>query len=131
MDDAPTCGEGIAAHAALPAKLADLMTGMADTLAAHRRALDLSDSAGQQEDDAYATLIAEEAEIAALLKSAAQRMEGYRTLPMAVHDERTMNDSATLAPYARYVGLQRELLDMLRESIEEGESMLGGYGPRT
>jgi hypothetical protein len=126
MDDEPTCGRGIAANAALPAMLSDLMTALADTLDAHRPALDLKETAGRQEDEAYATLVAEQREIAGRLESLAKRMEGYRDLPMASHDMSVMAQPERMAPYARFVDLERELVGMLQRSVADGEAMLGG-----
>jgi hypothetical protein len=124
MDDEPTCGKGIAANAPLPAKLADLMTALADTLDAHRPALDLGEPGGRSEDEAYATLVAQQRDIAARLGSLAKAMESYRDLPVASHDMAVMSEPARMAPYARFVNLERELLEMLRISVAEGESML-------
>ncbi len=124
MDDEPTCGKGLAAAAGLPAKLAELLTALADTLKAHRPALDLGEAAGREEDEAYAALVAEYSELAAGLAATARRMEGYRTLPMATHDEATMADPARMAPYARFVATQRELVTMLTASVAQGEAML-------
>jgi hypothetical protein len=47
--DRPTCGEGLAANAVLPAKLADLMTARAEVLKRHTRALDPIDATAQKE----------------------------------------------------------------------------------
>jgi hypothetical protein len=126
MDDEPTCGRGIAANAALPAMLSDLMTALADTLDAHRPALDLKETAGQQEDEAYATLVAEQREIAGRLESLAKRMEGYRDLPMASHDMAVMAQPERMAPYARFVAIERELAGMLQQAVVDGEAMLRG-----
>ena len=46
--DRPTCGEGLAANAVLPAKLAELMAAQAEVLKRHTRALDLTDAAAQK-----------------------------------------------------------------------------------
>lgn len=124
MVEEPTCGKGIAANAALPAKLADLMTALADTLEEHRRALNLSEPAGQAEDEAYAVLVSEHQAIAAHLASVALRMESYSSLPVASHDAEAMADPARMAPYARFVALQREIGAMLHTSAAEGEAML-------
>jgi hypothetical protein len=124
MDDEPTCGKGIAANAALPATIAELVTALADTLDAHRPALDQNEPAGRAEDEAYATLVREQREIATRLASLASRMQGYRTLPMASHDMTVMADLARMAPYARFVAIQRQLADMLQQSVSQGEAML-------
>ncbi|MEX0784564.1 MAG: hypothetical protein WD557_18155 [Dehalococcoidia bacterium] len=129
MDDEPTCGKGLAANAVLPAKLAELLTALADTLEAHRPALDLDEPAGRQEDEAYATLVTEQRQIAARLASLATRMEGCRALPMASHDMAVMADPARMAPYARFVATQRQLANMLQQSVAQGAAMLAETSP--
>ena len=126
MDEEPTCGKGIAANAVLPAKLSELVTALADTLDAHRPALDLDEPAGRQEDEAYGTLVADQREIAARLESLARRMGGYRDLPMASHDMAVMAQPERMAPYARFVAIERELAGMLQQAVVDGEAMLKG-----
>jgi hypothetical protein len=124
MDDEPTCGKGVAANAPLPAKLAEMLTALADTLEAHRPGLDLDEPAGREEDAAYATLVDDFREITSRLKATSERMASYRTLPMATHDEAVMADPARMSPYARFIGLQRELAATFTASVVQGEQML-------
>jgi hypothetical protein len=126
MDNEPTCGKGIAGSARLPASLADLMAAMAATLAEHRKAIITSDPAGRDEDDAYAGLIADLQDVSGRLSAVAQRMEDYRTLPMAAHDMGVMTDPATLAPYARFVEIERGLAGMLTVAVGQGEALIRG-----
>ncbi|MEX1103842.1 MAG: hypothetical protein WED87_06315 [Dehalococcoidia bacterium] len=129
MDDEPTCGKGLAANAVLPAKLAELLTALADTLEAHRPALDRDEPAGRQEDEACATLVEDQRQIAARLASLATRMEGCRTLPMASHDIAVMADPARMAPYARFVATERQRANMLQQSVAQGAAMLAETSP--
>lgn len=46
------CGEGLAHHAALPARLAELRSAVAENLEAHLTALDPNDSQSQPEHQA-------------------------------------------------------------------------------
>jgi hypothetical protein len=126
MEDEPTCGKGIAASAGLPARLAELLTALADTLDAHRPALDLDEPAGRREDEAYATLVSDQRQIASRLESLARRMEGYRDLPMASHDMTVMAQPERMAPYGRFVAIERELAGMLQQAVADGEAMLQG-----
>lgn len=96
MSEQPSCGEGLAAHSALPAKLADLTAAVADILDAHTAALDLDDENAKRELDAYLKLVAEQRRTAADLRSTAAQMSGYRDLPKGRHDPRVM--SAPPAP---------------------------------
>ena len=43
MDEHPTCGQGLAEHSALPAKLGELAAAMAENLEAHQDLLDVTD----------------------------------------------------------------------------------------
>ncbi|MGH8310602.1 MAG: hypothetical protein ACRETX_12525, partial [Steroidobacteraceae bacterium] len=56
MDEQRTCGQGLAEHAALPAKLAELTDAVAETLERHQEALDLSDESSRREHAAYVEL---------------------------------------------------------------------------
>jgi hypothetical protein len=89
-NDPPTCGTGLAANAALPAKIAELTAITADVLERHRQALDLSDPDARKEFDAYVTLERAHREIARKLEALAGDMTGYRDLPMGRHDMQIM-----------------------------------------
>lgn len=124
--DEPTCGKGLAAQSGLPAKLADLFAATADVLERHTRALDLDDPAAREEFDAYQALVRGHRAIAGDLADLAQRMAGYRDLPMGRHDERVMADPAGQAEaFRRALAIQRELLALLHAKVEEGERLLG------
>ena len=55
----PSCGKGLADNSVLPAKLGNLIAAMAENLAVHMDALDLTDQNSQAEHDAYARLVKE------------------------------------------------------------------------
>lgn len=124
--DEPTCGKGLAAQSALPAKLAALTAATAEVLERHTRALDLSDPAAREEFEAYQALVRRHRAIASDLADLAQRMAGYRDLHMGRHDERVMADPAGQAEaFRRVLAIQRELLALLHAKVEEGERLLG------
>lgn len=129
MNEEWTCGKGLAQNASMPAMLADLLAAMADTLDAHRPALDLANSAGQAEDTAYAMLVREFRDISGRLKATAERMAGYHDLAAASHDEQAMADPARMAPYRRFVEIERELVALFEAAASEGEAMLQGEPP--
>src|SRR5688500_3995388 len=87
-----TCGKGLAASAALPAKLGELMGTMAEMRERHTKALDLGEAAGREEQTAYASLVKGYREVAVGLEGLAAEMAGYRDLPMASHDMAVMQD---------------------------------------
>lgn len=125
-DDQPTCGMGLAAQAALPAKLAELTAATAEVLERHTKALDLTDPATREEVNAYATLVRAHRMVAGELASLAQQMAGYRDLPMGRHDEAAMADPEGQAEaFRRLLAIQRELLALLSANVEEGEHLLG------
>ena len=125
-DEQWTCGKGLAASAGLPAKLGELMGATAEVLEWHTRALDLSEPAGRQENEAYQGLVRRHREVAEKLRGLAEEMRGYRDMPMASHDMAVMQDPKGQGEaFGRVVGIQRELMEMLGEKVKEGEKMLG------
>jgi hypothetical protein len=64
VDDTPTCGIGLAQHAAIPARMAEMFEGLAETLELHRRMLVLDDPNARKEDDVYRDLAARWKQIA-------------------------------------------------------------------
>ncbi|HET8684856.1 MAG TPA: hypothetical protein VFM54_23740 [Micromonosporaceae bacterium] len=128
MDEQPTCGKGLAAHSALPAKLSELMAGVAENLEVHMPALDVQDPSARREHDAYRALVQEHRTIAAQLSETARHMAGYRDLPMGRHDETAMADPAVARAFERFVGAKRELANLLQQSAEEDRGLLAQMG---
>ena len=125
MSDAPTCGKGLAAHATLPAAVADFLTAMANVLDEHRQALDLTDEAARPEHEAYVTLTHELRGISTQLVAAGRRMAGYRDLPMGRHDEQKMSGRESVAALEQLVRTERALVSLLGDTLHEHEAMLG------
>ena len=86
----PTCGKGLAENSALPAKIGELISAMAENLSVHMKALDLTDQNSRMEYDAYEELTKELHQIADRLQATATQMAGYRDLPMGRHHEKAM-----------------------------------------
>lgn len=124
MDDEPTCGKGVAEHAALPEKVAALFEAMADTLAHHRKALDLADGRAREEDADYARLVGEQRELVTRLRSVEARMSGYRNLPMGRHDESVMAGPEAVAVFEAYIERERDLLALLQTWHARDRAML-------
>jgi hypothetical protein len=124
MDDQPTCGKGLAEHSALPAKLAELENALAENLELHQKTLDLRDDNARKEHDAYIGLAKEHRDIAARLKATAERMAGYRDLPMGAHDEKALADPNLLDAFATFVKREEELLALLQRAVERDQQML-------
>ena len=123
--DRPTCGEGLAANAVLPAKLAELMAARAEVLKRHTRALDLTDAAAQKELDAYTSLERAHRDVASGLADLAEEMASYRNLPMGRHDMTVMTDpKGQMEAFRRFVAEERELLALLQTKLEAEEELL-------
>lgn len=124
MDHQPTCGQGLAANATLPATIGQLMEAMAGVLDEHQRALDLTDERTRPEHQAYLTLIGELRSISGQLAAMAQRMAGCRDLPMGRHDEEKMMAPEAMAAFQRFVEAERAALSLLTDTVGEHEAML-------
>jgi uncharacterized protein YndB with AHSA1/START domain len=123
VDDAPTCGVGVAQHASIPGVLATMFEGLAETLELHRKMLVLDDASSRAEDDVYRELSASWQEIAKLVERAAARMAAQRELPMGEHDEAAWGDEH-LRAFEKFVHAQSRALALLRVAAERDEKML-------
>ena len=124
-DDQPTCGEGLAANAVLPAKLAALMAAQAEVLKRHTQALDLTDATTQKELNAYTRLERAHRGVASELASLAEEMASYRNLPMGRHDMTVMTDpKGQMEAFQRFVAVEQELLALLQAKLEAEEKLL-------
>jgi hypothetical protein len=129
--DPSTCGEGLAANAALPARLAELMAAQAEVLERHTKALDPADANARKELDAYDKLERAHRSVASQLTRLAEEMASYHDLPPAPHDMRVMRDpKGQQEAFRRFVAVERELLALLRAKLEAEEQLLeGAAGP--
>jgi len=128
MTDQMTCGQGLAANAALPAKLGDLTAAMADVLELHTTALDLDDENARLEHAAYLDLTEQHRQAAEALRAISDQMAGYRDLPMASHDLTVLSSAELAGAFEHFVTVEQELLAMLEERIGEDRAMLGQMG---
>lgn len=120
-----TCGTGLAEHAALPARMSEVVAAMADVLDHHLAALDVSDPDTVPEREAYTSLVGQQREIAAQLEANASEMAGYRRLVMGRHDMDAMSAPEGVRAFERYVSAERGLLVLLRGASEQDQRMLG------
>jgi hypothetical protein len=118
------CGEGLAEHSLVPAKIAELLASLAENLEAHVPAIDLYDRNGRLERDAYEVLVAEYRAIASRLQAVAQQMAEYRDLPVARHLEAAMSAPEILYAFRRYVKLEREVVELLQGTLTRDQQML-------
>ena len=122
--DQQTCGKGLAENSVLPAKLGELISAMADNLAVHRKALDLTDQNSRAEDEAYEKLLKDLRQVAAQLSVTANQMAEYRDLAMGRHDENAMRHPRVEEAFEKFVQRKRELLTLLEQTEEQDKQLL-------
>jgi len=91
---------------------------------ASHEALDLGDPNAAKEREAYAKLLEEQRAVAAELQATANRMTGYRDLPMGRHDMTVMSDARSVDAFEKLVETKQELLALLQRTKEQDEKML-------
>jgi uncharacterized protein YndB with AHSA1/START domain len=123
VDEAPTCGIGLAQHATVPAKISVIFEGLAETLELHRKMLVLDDANSRKEDEVYRELAARWKEIAQLVEKAAARMAAQHELPMGAHDQTAWGETH-LKAFEKFVNAQSQVLALLRVAAERDENML-------
>ena len=128
MTEQPTCGQGLAQNAALPANLADLFGAVADILEVHLTALEPTHKPSRPEFDAYVALAADHREIESRLHALALQMEGYRDLPMAEHDMEVMTSPQTVEAFHRLVAQEEALAALLNSRLDRYRQMLRERG---
>jgi hypothetical protein len=120
----PTCGKGLAENSILPAKLGELTAAMAENLATHMKALDLTDPHSRAEYEAYESLVSEFQQIAVQLKATANQMASYRDLPMGRHDEKAMTHPRVREAFEKLVQRKQELRSLLEGTAERDDKLL-------
>jgi uncharacterized protein YndB with AHSA1/START domain len=128
VDEAPTCGIGVARHAVIPAKIGVMFEGLSETLELHRKMLLTSDPNSRKEDEVYRELAASFRDIAERVQRAAARMAAQRDLAMGDHDESAWG-ADHLRAFEKFVGAQGRLLALLRPAAVHGEAMLASMKP--
>jgi hypothetical protein len=127
--DPPTCGQGLAEHSSLPAKLGELTASVAQILEVHTGALDLEDEHARGEHGVYLKLAEEHRRTAAELQAMGREMAGYRDLPMGRHDPTVMSSPKAVKAFEGFVKAERELLALLQERLRQDQELLAGMRP--
>ena len=122
--DQPTCGKGLAENSILPHSLGNVISGMAENLVEHMKALDLADSKSRTEYDAYERLVSQLRQVAADLHVTASEMAGYRDLPMGRHDQAAMVQPAIREAFENFVRHKQELATLLEQTTERDAQLL-------
>jgi hypothetical protein len=124
MAEEQTCGRGLAEHAALPAKLAEVTEATADNLQLHMAALQLDDPAARMEHGLYLRLVEEQRQAAARLRLVGEEMAGARDLPMGAHDEQALASPAVAEAFRRFVRVRQELVGVLQAQLDQDQRLL-------
>jgi uncharacterized protein YndB with AHSA1/START domain len=130
MNEPDTCGQGLAERSVLPEKLAELAAAMAANLEQHQRTLDVTGHNARAEHEACEVVASALRNAAAQLQAAADRMAGYRDLPMAWHDERALTSPEIRDTFARFIDREHELSALLDICIQQDRNMLGDPSAR-
>jgi hypothetical protein len=126
MTAQPTCGQGLAEHASLPAGLGELTAAVAGVLEVHVQALDLGDERSRREREVYLRLVEAHRRTAAELAATGRDMAGQRDLPMGAHDLTVMSSPEAVGAFERVVEAERELLALLQERLRRDRELLAG-----
>jgi hypothetical protein len=121
MEQQQTCGQGLAEHSALPARLAGVIEAMADILRVHMQALELDDEPAREEHAVYLRLAEEQRQAAGRLRFIAAEMAAAGDLPMGRHDQQTMRSPEVGDAFRRFVEARDELGDLLRQLAEQDQ----------
>ena len=124
MDQPRTCGEGLAQRSTLAARMSALTAAMAEVLETHQQTLDLTDDNARAEQIAYQQLANDYRRLTSQLRAIADRMLGYRNLPMARHHAQAMLAPEIRGALARLVERERDLAALLKTWLEEDQAML-------
>ena len=128
MNQPRSCGQGLAERSALPAQLSALIAAIADNLERHRHTLDLTDDNARAEDAAYAGLANDFRSVASQLQATANRMAGYRDLPMARHDGSAMVSPAIRDAFVSLITREHDVASLLQAWIHQDEEILSQIG---
>lgn len=124
MNPASTCGQGIAARAPLVHAIARVLASVAGNLELHLGSLDPDDPAARPEHDAYRDLVARHRRLTDELFALAERMIGYRDLPMAPHDPEALSRPAVMEAFRELARREEALLGQLEQALAGDRGVL-------
>jgi hypothetical protein len=119
MEQQQTCGQGLAQNAALNAKLAEVFSAVAEVLEIHLTSLDPKDKGSRPEFDAYVALATEYRELESRVRALAMQMEGYRDLPMAVHDMAVLTSQGAKQALEQLITEKQGLAVLLQDWVKQ------------
>jgi hypothetical protein len=128
VDSEPTCGQGLAYNAPLPAKMAEVTGLLADILELHLPSLDLTDPLSQREFEVYQELLSWYREISGRMRETARHMADQQDLPMGRHDLQAAASPQMAQTFATFVQRKRELLALLQQAEADDAHILAAMG---
>lgn len=129
VDEAPTCGIGLAQHATIAATIGVMFEGLAETLERHRNMLVLDDPNSRKEDEVYRELAARWNDIAQRVEKTAAHMAAQHELPMGAHDQTAWGEGH-LKAFEKFVKAQTQVLALLRAAAERDDKMFSSMTKR-
>jgi hypothetical protein len=124
MTEQPTCGQGLAQHAAIPRLVGALLDSIADNLTAHLPGLVTTDEDSRREKRVYQQLAERHRQIAAMLDAIAEDMAGHEDLPMGAHDLDALSSTSTAEALARMIRVETELVALVEQQLAQHAAIL-------
>lgn len=128
MTSEPTCGEGLAQHAALPKLVGALLDSMADNLVAHLGSLVADDQDTQHEKRVYEGLAARHREVSGMLNAIGDEMAGCREMPMGAHDLDALSRPPVTEAMTRMIRAETDLVAFVEQQLTHHRAMLDDVG---
>jgi hypothetical protein len=125
--DAPkmTCGQMMAAHAPMMAKMAELAEAHVAGTEMHLKAIDKKDKASKAEIDALTKDIKFHKDVGAKFKKAGEDMAKMKDMPACKHDDKAMADPKMMEAMMKMVKTEKELSEMMAKDVADAEAMMG------
>jgi hypothetical protein len=124
MDEAQTCGKGLAERSILPASFATFVGALAALLTQHEKSIAGDDPNSARERDAYRSLAERYRNVSRELGSVAKEMAGYRSLPMAPHNVSVLISAENAGAFEHVVAAERDIARLLSAMLPRDEEML-------
>jgi hypothetical protein len=121
----PTCGRGLAANAALPAKLGQLLAAQAEVFERHIGAIDRIDPNAEAEVAAYTSLAGGFRDLGEGLERLADQMASYRDLPMPRHEVAVLTAAGgQMDAFRQFITYENEVVALLQANLEAQKQLL-------
>ena len=128
-EEEPTCGQELAADAAVPEALAALMGHVAENMDAHARWVGRATPDAAREHDALAQIASAYRAISDSAAGAAAWMRALGDLPAVAHDPARLDRVALASWMRRKIAMQRAFAALILEHAEMSEAALAQLPP--